>query len=59
VAGNVKEHGLAAIEEYGPFEISGDPALMRLLDELLGAFVVQGRMKLPGAVYKPCYRIVT
>jgi hypothetical protein len=59
VAGNVKEHGLAAIEKYGPFEISGDPALMRLLDELLGAFVVQGRMKLPGSVYQPCYRIVT
>jgi predicted Rossmann-fold nucleotide-binding protein len=59
VAGNVKEHGVAAIEKYGPFEISGDPELMRLLDELLGAFVTQGRMKLPGSVYQPCYRIVT
>jgi pyrimidine/purine-5'-nucleotide nucleosidase len=59
VAGNVKEHGLAAIERHGPFEISGDPHLMRLLDELLGAFVSQGRMKLPGSVYQPCYRIVT
>jgi predicted Rossmann-fold nucleotide-binding protein len=58
VAGNVKEHGIAAIEKHGPFQISGDPALMRLLDELLGAFVVQGRMKLPGSVYQPCYRIV-
>jgi len=25
---------------------------------LLGAFVAQGRMKLPGSVYTPCYRIV-
>jgi predicted Rossmann-fold nucleotide-binding protein len=59
VAGNVKEHGVAAIEKYGPFEITGDPALMRLLDDLLSAFVAQGRMKLPGTAYQPCYRIVT
>jgi pyrimidine/purine-5'-nucleotide nucleosidase len=59
VAGNVKEHGIAAIEANGPFEISGDPQLMALLDELLRGFVAQGRMKLPGAVYTPCYRIVT
>ncbi len=59
VAGNVKEHGIAAIERLGPFEITGDPVLMRLLDELLQGFVAQGRMKLPGAKYTPCYRIVT
>jgi pyrimidine/purine-5'-nucleotide nucleosidase len=59
VAGNVKENGIAAIEAHGPFELSGDPALMRLLDELLQGFVAQGRMKLPGSVYAPCYRIVT
>ncbi|HWL62979.1 MAG TPA: nucleotide 5'-monophosphate nucleosidase PpnN [Steroidobacteraceae bacterium] len=59
VAGNVKEHGIAAIERHGPFEISGDPQLTQLLDELLAAFVSQGRMKLPGTAYKPCYRIVT
>jgi predicted Rossmann-fold nucleotide-binding protein len=59
VAGNVKEHGIAMIEQHGPFEITGDPALMHLMDELLGAFVAQGRMKLPGEAYKPCYRIVT
>jgi pyrimidine/purine-5'-nucleotide nucleosidase len=58
VAGNVKEKGIAAIEAHGPFEISGDPVLMRLLDELLQGFVAQGRMKLPGTSYKPCYRIV-
>ena len=59
VAGNVKENGIAAIEAHGPFELSGDPTLMRLLDELLQGFVAQGRMKLPGSVYTPCYRIVT
>jgi predicted Rossmann-fold nucleotide-binding protein len=59
VAGNVKEQGIAAIEQQGPFEISGDPALMRLLDELLRGFVAQGRMKLPGgSAYEPCYRVV-
>lgn len=59
VAGNVKEHGIAAIEKDGPFELRGDPELMRLMDELLAAFVAQGRMKLPGEAYRPCYRIVT
>jgi len=58
VAGNVKEQGIAAIEEHGPFEISGDPQVMQLLDELLRAFVADGRMKLPGSLYTPCYRIV-
>jgi hypothetical protein len=60
VAGNVKEKGIAAIDAHGPFEISGDPVLMRLLDQLLQGFVAQGRMKLPGSGdYQPCYRIVT
>jgi predicted Rossmann-fold nucleotide-binding protein len=58
VAGNVKEQGIAAIETHGPFEISGDPQVMQLLDELLRAFVADGRMKLPGSLYVPCYRIV-
>jgi hypothetical protein len=30
---------------------------MRALDALLASFVAQQRMKLPGSVYKPCYRI--
>ncbi|MBX5463300.1 MAG: LOG family protein [Steroidobacteraceae bacterium] len=58
VTGNVKEYGIQAIEKYGPYELSGDPALMRLLDELLTAFVAQLRMKLPGSTYRPCYRLV-
>lgn len=58
VSGNVKEPGIRAIERHGPFEIVGDPAIMGMLDELLASFVAQGRMKLPGAAYVPCYRVV-
>jgi pyrimidine/purine-5'-nucleotide nucleosidase len=58
VAGNVKLQGIQAIEKHGLFEIQGDARLMAQLDELLSAFVDQGRMKLPGSVYKPCYRII-
>ncbi len=58
VAGNVKEEGLRAIEENGPFHIDGDPEIMRALDTLLKAFVDQHRMKLPGGTdYEPCYRV--
>jgi hypothetical protein len=31
---------------------------MAMLDELLASFVAQGRMKLPGTAYVPCYRVV-
>jgi hypothetical protein len=58
VTGNVKENGVAAIEKHGPYELSGDADIMRLLDDLLAAFVAQGRMKLPGSAYRPCYRLV-
>ena len=58
VAGNVKEEGVQAIEKFGPFDIDGDPDIMRALDKLLQAFVEQHRMKLPGgAAYVPCYRV--
>jgi predicted Rossmann-fold nucleotide-binding protein len=60
VAGNVKEEGLRAIENFGPFEVNGELDIMQALDRLLAAFVEQHRMKLPGGdVYKPCYRVVT
>jgi predicted Rossmann-fold nucleotide-binding protein len=58
VTGNVKDYGIAAIERDGPYELHGDPEVMRLLDQLLAAFVAQRRMKLPGSAYRPCYRIV-
>jgi predicted Rossmann-fold nucleotide-binding protein len=59
VTGNVKENGIRAIEERGPFEINGESALMSRLDQLLSAFVSQGRMRLGHKEYKPCYRVVT
>lgn len=59
VAGNVKDDGIRAIRQHGVFEIHGDSSLMKKLDVLLQAFVDQGRMKLPGSVYHPCYRVVT
>ena len=49
---------MAAIEQQGPYELAGDADIMRLLDELLTGFVAQGRMKLPGSAYRPCYRLV-
>jgi pyrimidine/purine-5'-nucleotide nucleosidase len=58
VAGNVKESGIRAIEKYGHFEISGDRDIMEPMDALLSSFVLQGRMKLPGMTYTPCYRII-
>jgi predicted Rossmann-fold nucleotide-binding protein len=58
VAGNVKESGVKAIEEFGSFEIEGDENIMKLLDELLQSFVHQKRMKLHGNVYTPCYKVV-
>jgi predicted Rossmann-fold nucleotide-binding protein len=58
VTGNVKDFGIQAIETFGPYELAGDPLIMRLLDELLAAFVAQKRMRLPGSVYRPVYRLV-
>ncbi|KLN97656.1 nucleotide 5'-monophosphate nucleosidase PpnN [Moellerella wisconsensis] len=59
VAGNVKEIGMKAIEQHGPFKIHGDAEIMRRMDILLRGFVDQHRMKLPGGTaYEPCYEIV-
>jgi len=58
VAGNVKDYGIRAIEEHGPFDIQAEAAIMEPLDELLAAFVADHRMKLPGTGdYQPCYRL--
>lgn len=59
VAGNVKDEGIKAIKRKGVFTLTGDCTLMGKMDKLLAAFVAQGRMKLPGSVYTPCYRIET
>ena len=58
VAGNVKNDGIREIEKHGSFEIHGDLAILAPMDRLLNSFVAQGRMKLGGRKYNPCYRIV-
>ena len=57
VSGNVREDTIAMIERDGPFEIGGSRKTMQLLDELLSAFVSQGRMKLARDAYVPCYDV--
>ncbi|MCR9276778.1 MAG: nucleotide 5'-monophosphate nucleosidase PpnN [Pseudomonadaceae bacterium] len=59
VTGNVKANGVAMIKEHGPFEISGDPEIIEAVDAMLMSFVEQGRMKLPGSDYEPCFRVVS
>ena len=58
VCGNVKEEGIHLIEQRGPFELRGEPALIRALDDLLRSFAAAGRMRLEGRPYTPCYRLV-
>jgi hypothetical protein len=58
VSGNVKDAGMRLVESRGPFEISGDPAIMAALDRLLRGFVAHGRMRLPGREYVPSYRVL-
>lgn len=57
VAGNVKSEGIEQIKQHGPFKIKGDPQIMQKMDVLLTSFVEQGRMKLNGADYEPCYTL--
>ncbi len=57
VSGNVREDTAALIDELGPFRITGSAKYMRLLDDLLAAFVDQKRMKISGGDYLPCYRL--
>lgn len=59
VAGNVKAEGMRLIAEHGPFRLSGEPRIMHALDELLQRFAAEGRMKLLGARYSPCYELQT
>lgn len=58
VAGNIKDEGVKAVKELGVFELHGEPEIMDKMDLLLASFVEQGRMKLPGSKYEPCYKIV-
>ena len=58
VAGNVKEQGIRAVEEKGPFTIHAQAELLAAMDDLLQRFVTQKRMKLQGE-YTPCYTLAT
>jgi hypothetical protein len=59
VAGNVREAGIARVEEHGPFELRGDRHIIGELGKLLEDFVAQRRMRLSDpSAYVPCYRIV-
>lgn len=58
VAGNIKDEGIRAVEQNGPFLLNGEQRLLSMLDRLLTSFCEQQRMKLPdGADYQPCYRL--
>ena len=59
VSGNVKEDGMHLVERHGPFELRGERAVLDALDELLRDFVKQGRMRLGGREYTPCYRLAS
>jgi predicted Rossmann-fold nucleotide-binding protein len=56
VAGNVKEEGIRAVEQHGPFNLHGEQPVMDAMDRLLIAFAEQNRMKLQGD-YSPCYHL--
>ncbi len=58
VSGNVKANGVRQIQQHGPFKISGETEIISQLELLLEAFVAEGRMKLPGSKYVPCFEIV-
>jgi len=58
VAGNVKDEGIRAIEEFGDFEIYGETSIMNSVDALLCSFVAQSRMKIAADSYRPCYKIM-
>ena len=57
VGGNIKDEGIQSIQENGPFLLTGEKDLMQRVDKLLTSFIDQGRMKLPGSTYTPCYKV--
>jgi predicted Rossmann-fold nucleotide-binding protein len=57
VAGNIKASTIDMIKDQGKFQLTGDPELITLVSDLLEQFIAQGRMKLPGQAYEPCYEI--
>lgn len=58
VSGNIKTFSIEQIKQKGPYELYGDPKLMRHIDVLCQSFINQHRMKLSTDEYVPCYKIV-
>ncbi|MEE9423612.1 MAG: nucleotide 5'-monophosphate nucleosidase PpnN [Methylococcales bacterium] len=58
VAGNIKQEGIQAVQEHGPFELHGDSEILKQMERLLEIFIEQRRMTLADN-YQPSYRIVT
>lgn len=56
-AGNVKEFGVRAVREQGPFQLHGDKLVVGHLGRLLESFVEQGRMRLDPANYVPSFEL--
>ena len=57
VAGNVKDFGVKAVEELGPYQLHGEGEVVEGLTRLLEAFVRDGRMKLDPTSYRPCFEL--
>lgn len=57
VAGNVKDFGVRAVAEKGPFQLQGEADLVASLGDLLEDFVASGRMKLDASSYVPCFQL--
>ena len=57
VAGNVKESGVRAVAQHGPYQLSGEAEVIDRLSSLLEDFVDQGRMKIDAASYTPCFEL--
>jgi predicted Rossmann-fold nucleotide-binding protein len=59
VTGNVKDFGVRAIEENGPYQLHGEEELISGLAGLLEGFVRDGRMKIDPSTYRPCFELAT
>jgi len=57
VAGNVKDFGVRAVEERGPYQLDGESELIDALARLLSNFVRDGRMKIDPSSYRPCFEL--
>jgi len=57
VAGNVKDFGVRAVEEKGPYQLHGEVELIDALSDLLSNFVRDGRMKIDPSSYRPCFEL--